>query len=177
MPLENTTCMSWHIERLREADLEMVATLERQCGLNQWGTASYRHELKNPSAILLAAWADKTDEARDKQSVLLGFLAGVVTVDEFEIRNLAVTPQQRRRGIGAALLEAGLRVAHEQGALRTVLEVRASNLPALALYHRHGFTCVGKRAAYYHDPPDDAWIMACEGAAWTLIGHEISPQS
>jgi len=169
----------WQIEPMREADLEMVAALEQQCGLNPWGTANYRRDLKNPLIILLVALSEaqsgeRTDPHAAHISVerstnlgsLAGFLAGWVVADEFQINNLAVDHAHRRQGIGAALLKAGLRAARERGAARAVLEVRAANLPALALYHRHGFVCVGKRKAYYHDPPDDGWIMACEGEAW-----------
>lgn len=188
MPIENTDhtdnrgesfCSLWRIEPMREADLELVAALERQCGLNPWGTANYRRDLKNPLIILLVALSEtKSGEGFDlhaahmsverapKLGALVGFLAGWVVANEFQINNLAVDQAHRRQGIGAALLKAGSRAARERGATRAVLEVRAENLPALALYHRHGFVCVGKRKAYYHDPPDDGWIMACEGEAW-----------
>lgn len=151
---------------MREADLEMVAALEQQSGLIPWGTANYRRDLKNPLIILLVALSGETPGTRDASTSLAGFLAGWVVADEFQINNLAVDRKRRRQGIGAALLQTGLRAAGERGAQRAVLEVRAANLPALALYHRHGFMCVGKRKAYYHDPPDDGWIMACEGKAW-----------
>jgi ribosomal-protein-alanine N-acetyltransferase len=161
--------LSWQITAIRPADLPAVAALEQECALNQWGIASYLRELEHPSAIMLVASRLETDNGKTDQSSLLGFLAGRVAADEFEIRNLAVSQGHRRQGIGAALLRAGLRAAGKQGAIRAVLEVRAANLPALALYHRHGFACVGKRRAYYRDPPDDAWIMACEGAAWRAM--------
>jgi len=40
-----------------------------------------------------------------------------------------------------------------------LLELRASNLPALAFYRSLGFTEAGRRPRYYHDPIEDALLM------------------
>ena len=40
-----------------------------------------------------------------------------------------------------------------------LLEVRATNLPAQALYTRHGFRAAGRRRNYYTDPTEDALVM------------------
>lgn len=74
---------------------------------------------------------------------------------EFELLNLAVHPSHRRRGIGRkllALLPAG----------RTFLEVRASNVAAIALYAANGFVAAGTRYAYYSSPPEDGIVMRLE---------------
>src|SRR6266446_4060609 len=42
---------------------------------------------------------------------------------------------------------------------RVFLELRESNLPARALYERHGFVPSGRRKAYYHGPVEDALCM------------------
>src|SRR5437870_9977107 len=135
---EGNFCSFWRIEPMCEADLEMVAALEGQCGLNPWGTANYRRDLKNPFVILLVALigemkigdvhaAEVAPDREENSCSLAGFLAGWVMADEFQINNLAVERARRRQGIGASLLRAGLRAAYELGAERAVLEVRASN--------------------------------------------------
>ena len=73
---------------------------------------------------------------------------------EREILNLAVSPSFRRLGIGSALLTEELRAQAD-----VVLEVRASNLGAQALYRRFGFTEVGRRRDYYHSPAETAIVM------------------
>jgi ribosomal-protein-alanine N-acetyltransferase len=48
------------------------------------------------------------------------------------------------------------------GALRALLEVRASNEAAQHLYARFGFRVLARRSHYYMQPTEDALIMGCE---------------
>ena len=50
-------------------------------------------------------------------------------------------------------------LAQEKQLSFLTLEVRASNLPAVSLYEKHGYTRVGVRPAYYRDPREDAILM------------------
>jgi GNAT superfamily N-acetyltransferase len=50
-----------------------------------------------------------------------------------------VAPFARGRGVGDALIDAVIRWAAESGARRVALLVFEDNLPATALYRRHGF--------------------------------------
>jgi len=52
----------------------------------------------------------------------------------------------------------------DRGAQRVFLEVRPSNTPALALYHREGFNEIGRRPRYYPAAQgrEDAVVMAIE---------------
>jgi ribosomal-protein-alanine N-acetyltransferase len=43
-----------------------------------------------------------------------------------------------------------------------MLEVRASNHPAIGLYRRLGFAETGRRKRYYRDPMEDAVQMRLE---------------
>ena len=65
-----------------------------------------------------------------------------------ELLLLAVRPNYRCRGIGAALIERTLAVALAAGARLLHLEVRQGN-DALRLYNRAGFGEVGRRRGYY----------------------------
>lgn len=69
--------------------------------------------------------------------------------DEAELLTIAVEPDQRGKGWGAALLQHTLDAAAQQGAASIFLEVAATNTKALALYARAGFTEIGQRAGYY----------------------------
>ena len=73
--------------------------------------------------------------------------------------NLAVRESMRRRGVGRALVTEALRRGLEQAASRAVLEVRASNEPARALYTRIGFVQISSRPHYYTNPTEDALLM------------------
>jgi ribosomal protein S18 acetylase RimI-like enzyme len=75
--------------------------------------------------------------------------------DEAEILNIAVDPAFRRRGAASALLAA---VSGE--AKGTIfLEVAEHNLPAIALYQKHGWEYAGLRAGYYNHGIVNAVVM------------------
>jgi len=76
-----------------------------------------------------------------------------------EVEGLVVDEKYRRQGMGSALIGACMEWAANAGALSMRLEVRASNAAALALYHRHGFSPVGRRRAYYSAPVEDALLL------------------
>ena len=77
------------------------------------------------------------------------FLLWRITLDEAEILTLAVAPDARRQGLGAALVADFLRQAQALGATRALLEVAADNAPARALYDGAGFAQAGIRRGYY----------------------------
>ncbi|SOD60592.1 Ribosomal protein S18 acetylase RimI [Streptomyces zhaozhouensis] len=67
---------------------------------------------------------------------------GFVAPDVPEL-TLGVLPDHRRRGLGAALLDAVLAMAGQRGVARLSLSVEDGN-PAVALYRSRGFVPVGR---------------------------------
>jgi [ribosomal protein S18]-alanine N-acetyltransferase len=57
------------------------------------------------------------------------------------------------------LLRGLIERAQQDGCSRMMLEVRAANAAASALYTAHGFRVTGRRAKFYERPPDDAVLM------------------
>ena len=85
---------------------------------------------------------------------------GAYTVlDEMQITNVAVSPNARRQGIGNKLIGALTEEAKTHSLASVTLEVRASNLPARALYEKHGFAVVGTRKNFYSHPTEDGVLM------------------
>ncbi|NJC35268.1 ribosomal-protein-alanine N-acetyltransferase [Sphingomonas jejuensis] len=78
-----------------------------------------------------------------------GFALARATLDEGELLLIGVRPLFRRRGTGAALVEAVVAEARTRGVRRLHLEVRDGN-GARALYTRMGFAEIGRRRDYYH---------------------------
>ena len=74
---------------------------------------------------------------------------------EFEILNLAVVPDFRRRGIARELL----RVLFQDYHGTFYLEVRESNQDAKMCYKSLGFQQVTRRPGYYESPPEAAIVM------------------
>jgi ribosomal-protein-alanine N-acetyltransferase len=95
--------------------------------------------------------------------------------------NVAVDDRLRREGIASALLERLFEHADRPGEQYT-LEVRASNLAAMALYENFGFRHAGMRRGYYHDNQEDAVIMwrVVEGGVtvhdWVPSDQRVAPR-
>lgn len=70
------------------------------------------------------------------------------------IYSLAVAPDMKGRGLGAALLRAGEHDASVHGCDQMRLEVRTSNATAIALYERGGYQVIDIRRNYYPDGED-----------------------
>jgi ribosomal-protein-alanine N-acetyltransferase len=87
-----------------------------------------------------------------------GMLLGRSAADEAEVLTLAVAPEARRRGIGAALLARAAGEARRRGARSLFLEVSETNAPARLLYGAAGFAEIGRRRRYYADG-GDALVM------------------
>jgi len=86
-------------------------------------------------------WGDPTTLllARDADGRLAGFHWLKVDGDEAEVYVLGVDPDRAARGLGSALLAAGLDLLAERGHEEVDLYVEADNAPALALYRRAAF--------------------------------------
>ncbi len=93
----------------------------------------------------------------ERERAVVAFGGYWLIVDEAHLVILVVTPQYRRQGLGARLLRTMLRDARANSAHRMTLEVRATNIAALALYRQFGFETLGRRPGYYQD--EDALIL------------------
>lgn len=78
--------------------------------------------------------------------------------EEAQVMNIAVAPQRRGTGLARRLMELAIDTARSKGAERLVLEVRESNLAAIALYESFGFVRYFVRKLYY-DGREDAILM------------------
>ena len=80
--------------------------------------------------------------------VVIGFALNRAIMDEAELLLIAVDPEQRGIGAGAALLRSTIAECEQRGVRKLHLEVRDNN-PAIGFYAAHGFVRVGIRPAYY----------------------------
>jgi [ribosomal protein S18]-alanine N-acetyltransferase len=148
----------FRIDLTTRHDLLEVVEIEESCELSLWGWDAYNVELAKPEAIMLVARRNAPDWQTGRS--LYGFIAARVTADELHINNIGVRQTARGRGIGSALLRAALAAGRRLGAQTALLEVRAGNIEAQALYRRFGFDVAGRRRNYYHDPTEDALLMS-----------------
>jgi len=98
----------------------------------------------------------------DVDGVMAAFAVTQVVLDEATLFNIAVDPAFQRRGLGRHLLEHIITELTQREVLTLWLEVRASNLGAIALYEQLEFNEVSVRRNYYPtaEGREDALIMA-----------------
>ncbi|MDQ1212384.1 ribosomal protein S18-alanine N-acetyltransferase [Pantoea anthophila] len=98
----------------------------------------------------------------DAEGKMAAFAITQVVLDEASLFNIAVDPAWQRRGFGRQLLQHLIDELIKRDVLTLWLEVRASNLPAIALYEQMGFNQVSRRSNYYPTASgrEDALMMA-----------------
>ncbi|MEN4567942.1 ribosomal protein S18-alanine N-acetyltransferase [Pantoea agglomerans] len=98
----------------------------------------------------------------DVDGKMAAFAITQVVLDEASLFNIAVDPAFQRRGLGRQLLQHLIDELIKRDVLTLWLEVRASNLPAIALYEQLGFNQVSRRPNYYPTASgrEDAILMA-----------------
>ena len=84
-------------------------------------------------------------------------LSGVVK--KGHVVSVAVMPEDRRRGIGEALVTSAMDGMRRYGARQCYLEVRVTNQEAIALYKKLGFEVTRTIHGYYADG-EDAFVMS-----------------
>ena len=138
------------------AHLEGAANLERLCFPAAPWSAQSLELLTNEGIGVGYLLTDPADGA------VVAYGGMLITVDEGQITNIAVHPDYRRRGFGAAILRALLRHAKDARLESVSLEVRPSNVAAVTMYRAAGFTEAGRRKAFYTKPTEDALVMVCK---------------
>ena len=132
--------------------LDELARLEKVCFSRPWSRQMLAEELDNACAAFLVALEEGTEK-------VVGYAGLLVMADEGYITNVAVFPEQRRRGIAGQLLQVFLNFAEANHLAFLTLEVRPSNAAAIALYQGFDFQEAGRRKNYYDLPKEDALIL------------------
>ena len=97
-----------------------------------------------------------------ENTILAGYLAYFMVLDEVDILNLGVHPDFRRNGVGRNLMLFLLCRCRKMNIKRGVLDVKVTNSPARNLYESLGFKKVGVRKKYYPDTKEDAILYNLE---------------
>lgn len=142
--------MSYRICDADSACLEQLEALEKMCFSVPWTRQQLESQLPDEQHCFLIALEEEK---------VLGYVGMMHVLDEGYISNVAVAPEERRKGIGDSLIDGLLGRAGALHLSFVTLEVRAGNRPAITLYEKHGFREVGRRKNYYAFPTEDAILM------------------
>lgn len=138
--------MTVDIAPLRWWQVPAVHALETQLFPDDaWSVEQFWQELAQPTRRYLVAC-----EGYD----VVGYAGLFVLAPDADVQTIAVRPDQQGRGIARRLLEALLLPAEDAGVTHTMLEVRADNAAARALYARLAFEPISVRPRYYADGTD-----------------------
>lgn len=140
------------VRRATIEDTKEIFAIEMECFSVPWSLDSIEAELLNEDKKLYYVIEDANG--------VVGYAGAWLVYDEGQITNIAIRPSARRQGFGAKLTSALIEECFKRGMHEIFLEVRISNLSALSLYRKLGFTVKGMRKNYYSEPKEDAYIMS-----------------
>ncbi len=135
-----------HLRRMEARDLPFAMEIDALSLPRPWSAAIWRGELSSPYGLYLVI---------EDGGEVFGHIGVRHVLGELHITTIAVRPEYRRRGHARALIGAAL--AAYPNASHVHLEVRPTNVEAIALYESLGFMETGRRPRYYGD--EDALLM------------------
>lgn len=139
-------------------DAHAIYEIEQQSFSVPWRLESVLAELEDA--------ANKLYMVICEENHIVGYAGAWLVYDEGQITNIAVLPSARGKGYGSKLTKQLIDECFSRGMHEIFLEVRISNLAALAMYRNLGFSVKGIRKEYYSEPTEDAYIMS-------LVSEEI----
>ena len=128
-----------------------VAEMEHQLFPDAWSEKSVLETLEQPDTICLMA---------EKAGRAAGYLLAYTVAGEVEIARIAVAKELQRQGVARTLLDELETLCKSRGVRKILLDVRAGNAAARALYTKAGFAEDGIRQRFYDDPTEDAVLMS-----------------
>ena len=152
---------------MQTADLDAVLEIESVSHIHPWTRGNFTDSLAAGHwAYCIRPQVEESIKGSYLDpAILWAYCILFPAVDELHLLNITVSPKLRKLGLGSRMMAAIEGVAAQQNFPRIILEVRPSNLAALALYENLGYAEIGLRKNYY--PADsqtgsreDAIVMA-----------------
>lgn len=132
-------------------DLDTIMLIEPTIYTHPWTRGNFSDSLNS-------GYSSWVLEANQK---IIGYALLMLVLDEAHLLNLSIAKDQQKKGLGRYLLEHMLLIAKNHKAVNMFLEVRPSNISAIALYENMGFCEMAVRRNYYpaHNGREDAVLM------------------
>ena len=139
------------LREMTTGDLEYVCELEKKYFKTPWSENAFLAEFN-------ASYSNSYILEADNK--IIGYAVAWFLVDEFHLANIAIDDKFRNQGFGFRFVNELLQFARQKNCKYAFLEVRASNIPAIKLYKKLGFTVAGIRKNYYQAENEDALLMS-----------------
>lgn len=136
-----TDCLStYRVRRAVHADVDALVALDQNSNPYPW-----------PESHVVDALATRHNWLVETQvdGPVVAWLTASSIIDQAELELIVTHADYRRQGLAKRLMHAWLRWCVEQKMAEALLEVRASNDGAIALYQACEFVVVGQRKNYY----------------------------
>lgn len=132
-------------------DLDNIMQIEPTIYSYPWTRGNFSDSLSNG----YSGWV------LEQNGEMIGYSLLMMIMDEAHLLNLSVAKHRQKQGLGRYLLEHMCKIAKTHKALNMFLEVRPSNISAIALYENMGFCEMAVRRGYYpaKDGREDAVLM------------------
>lgn len=144
----------------RQQALQAVANIETLVQPHDaWTEQTLAEMLAQDSTHIMIVYKP---EGKADNNKVIGYCLYQVSFEQAEILRIGTHPDYQRQGIASQLFATLNNELINNKVESLLLEVRADNAPALALYERQGFVVIHKRKSYYqlpHRPAIDALIM------------------
>ncbi len=147
---ETNNIDSIRIREVVRADLDSVVILEHEIYSDPWSRTAFEDALE---AENWDSWIAETE------SGIIGYACTMTAAGECHLANIAITQHHRRKSVAKRLMDHILDIAIRNECEKMLLEVRPSNLGAIAFYEKFEFERLYVRPNYYHDPKEDALVM------------------
>lgn len=137
--------MSVRIRAAADVDIDTIASLE---------TAALPRDAWSRGMIaegVAGLWPTTRFRAAEHDGEVVGHVAVSLVDDLVELQRIVVRVDERRLGIGTALLSDATALAVADGAVRMLLEVREDNEQGRGFYDAQGFVEITRRPRYYRD--------------------------
>ncbi|MDH3891628.1 MAG: ribosomal protein S18-alanine N-acetyltransferase [candidate division Zixibacteria bacterium] len=138
------------IRPMVEEDLPLVGRMEQQLFSDPWSISAFAEALTEPSWGALVAEID---------GLVVAYACYLIIDVEAHLTNIAVAEGYRRKSVAKHILDRILRIVTEAKCECLLLEVRPSNVEAVAFYRKHDFHQLYRRPNYYQNPVEDAQVM------------------
>lgn len=136
-------------------DLDAIAEVESRVHVAPWTKQDFAGEIEKPYSTTWVLTDDETD------SKILGYCVFWGIGESLEILNIAVDLPYRGYGFAKLMLQSVVREGLKRQAKHLILDVRKSNLSAVALYQKAGFAITQYRKSFYSNG-EDAYHMVLE---------------